>query len=74
MGNCPGGNLISSGELSSRGPRVVLILSVQWIRPSTLNCEVPGSNLLAAIDRPVDKALNPHCLVPWRGLKFIVEL
>ena len=41
----------------------------QWIRPRTLNCEVPGSNLLAAAIVPLGKALYPHCLVPRKGLK-----
>ena len=33
---------------------------VQWIRPLTLNSEVP-----------LGKALYPHCLVPWKGLKTV---
>ena len=41
----------------------------QWIRPWTLNCEVPGSNLQAAAIVPLGKALCPHCLVPRKGLK-----
>ena len=41
----------------------------QWIRPRTLNHEVPGSNLLAAAVVPLGKALYPHCLVPQKGLK-----
>ena len=32
----------------------------QWIRPRTLNCEVPGSNLLAVAGDPLGKALYPH--------------
>ena len=36
----------------------------QWIRPGTLNNDVPGSNLLAAAEVPLGKALYPHCLVP----------
>ena len=37
----------------------------QWIIPRwTLNCEVPGSNLLAAAVVPSGKALYPCCLVP----------
>ena len=40
-----------------------------WIRPGTLNREVPGSNLLAAAVVMVGKALCPHCLVSWKGLK-----
>ena len=48
----------------------------QWIRPWTLNREVPGSNLLAAAAAVVSlgKALYPHCLVPWKGLKAIGPL
>ena len=35
----------------------------QWIRPRTLKCEVPGSNLLAGAAVPLmGKALYPHCL------------
>ena len=41
----------------------------QWIRPWSLNPEVPGSNLLTAAVVPLGKALYPHCLVPWKGLK-----
>ena len=43
----------------------------QWIRPRTLNREVPGSNLLAAAVVSLGKALFPHCLVPQKGLKGI---
>ena len=43
----------------------------QWIRPQTLNREVPGSNLLAAAVVPLGKALYPHCLVPRKGLKAV---
>ena len=43
----------------------------QWIRPQTLNCEVPGSNLLAVAVVPLGKALYPHCLVPRKGLKAV---
>ena len=39
----------------------------QWIRPQTLNGEVPSSNLLAAAVVPLGKALYPHCLVPRKG-------
>ena len=42
----------------------------QWIKPRTLNDEVPSSNLLAAAVVPLGKALYPHCLVPlgsWIG-------
>ena len=38
----------------------------QWIKPRTLNREVPGSNLLAV---PLGKALYPRCPVPRKGLK-----
>ena len=43
----------------------------QWIRPQTLNREVPGSNLLTAAIVLLGKALYPHCLVPRKGLKAI---
>ena len=43
----------------------------QWIRPQTLNCEVPGSNLLAAAVVPSGKTLDPHFLVPQKVLKAI---
>ena len=46
----------------------------QWIRPWTLNCEVPGSNQLAVAVVPLDKALYPHCLVPQKGLKAVGTL
>ena len=46
----------------------------QWIRPQTLNREVPSSNLLAAAVVPIGKALNPHCLVPQKGLTAIGPL
>ena len=46
----------------------------QWIRPRTLNREVPGSNLLAAAVVPLSKALYPHCLVPWKELKAVGPL
>ena len=46
----------------------------QWIRPWTLNREVPGSNLLAAAVVPSGKALYPHCLVPRKGLKAVGPL
>ena len=48
----------------------------QWIRPHTLDREVPGSHLLAAAVVPLGKALYPHCLVPWllvyKQLAFLV--
>ena len=43
----------------------------QWIGPLTLNCEVPGSNLLAVAGVSVGKAPYPHCLVPRKGLKAV---
>ena len=46
----------------------------QWIRPRTLNRDVPGSNLLAAADVRLGKALYPHCLVPLEGLKAVGPL
>ena len=46
----------------------------QWIRPQTLNREVPGSNLLAAAVVPLGKALYPHCRVPRRGLTAVGPL
>ena len=45
----------------------------QWIRPQTLNREVPASNLAEAIV-PLGKALYPHCLVPQIGLKVVGPL
>ena len=36
----------------------------QWIRPWTLNREVPGSNLLAVAVVPFGKAPYAHCPVP----------
>ena len=46
----------------------------QWIRPRTLNCEVPGSNLLAAAVVPLGKTHYPHCLGPRKGLKAVGPL
>ena len=46
----------------------------QWIRPQTLDREVPGSNLLAAAVVPLGKILYPHCLVPREGLKAVGPL
>ena len=46
----------------------------QWVRPRTLNCEVPCSNLLAAVVMPLGKALYPHCLAPRKGLKAVGPL
>ena len=43
----------------------------QWMRPWTLNREVSESNLLAAAVMPLGKALYPHCLIPWKGLKAV---
>ena len=48
--------------------RMHISFVAQWIRPQTLNLEVPGSNLLAAAAVSLGKALYPHCLVPWKGL------
>ena len=44
----------------------------QWIRPRTLNREVPGSNLLAVVVVSLGKALYPHCLVLRKDLKQLV--
>ena len=50
----------------------------QWIRPWTLNREVPGSNLLAAAVVPLGKALyqscqplrkNRICYEIWKGIR-----
>ena len=49
-------------------------VAAQWIRPRTLNREVPGSNLLAAAVVPLGKALYPHYLVPRKGLKSVGPL
>ena len=57
---------LSCGFNISPGGGAVL---AQWIRLQALNGEVPGSNLLAAAEVPLGKALYPHCLVPWNGLK-----
>ena len=46
----------------------------QWIRPRTLNHEVPGSDLLAAAVVALGKALYPPCLVPRKGLKAVGPL
>ena len=46
----------------------------QWIRPRTLNREVPGSNILAAAVVPLGKALYPHCLVLRKWLKAVGPL
>ena len=46
----------------------------QWIRPRTLNGEVPNSNLLAAAVVPLGKALYPQCLVPRKGLPLVACL
>ena len=45
----------------------------QWLRPRTLNRDVPGSNLAVAVV-PLGKALYPHDLVPWKGLKAVGPL
>ena len=48
----------------------------QWIRPHTLNREVPVPICwhLAAAVVPLGKALYPHCLVPRKGLKAVGPL
>ena len=46
----------------------------QWIRPQTLNLEVPGLHLLAAAVVLLGKALYSHCLVPRKGLKYVSPL
>ena len=46
----------------------------QWIRPQTLDREVPGSNLLPAAVVPLGKTLYPHCLVPRKGIKAVGPL
>ena len=52
---------------------IVGVVVAQWMRPGTLNREVPGSNLLAAAVVPLGKALYPHCLVPpGKDLKPLV--
>ena len=45
----------------------------QWIRPWTLNREVPGPNLLAAAVVPLGKAFVSPLLVPRKGLKPLVS-
>ena len=60
---------VEKAELFIRGAVVA-----QWIRPQTLNREVPGSNLQAAADVLLGNALHPHCLVPQKGLKAIGPL
>ena len=53
-----------------------LVIVAQWIRPRTLNREVPGSNLLAAAVVPLGKAL--YILISlkpsprWKDLKPLV--
>ena len=42
----------------------------QWTRPRTLNREVSGSNLLAAVVVSY-LALYPHCPVPRKRLKVV---
>ena len=57
----------------------------QWIRPGTLNHEIPGSNPLAASVVPLGEALYALCpvpsertLVPWllafKQLAFLVAM
>ena len=50
------------------------LVVAQWIRPQTLNRDVPGLNMRAAAVVPLGKALYPHCLVPQKGLKAIGPL
>ena len=57
----------------SRSANFLGAVVAQWIRPRTLNSEVPGLNLLAAAV-PLGKALYPHCLVPRKGLKVVGTL
>ena len=61
---------------NSSGPGKLLLYSfmAHWIRPQTLNREVPGSNLLTVAVVPLNKALYPHWLVPWKGLKAICPI
>ena len=42
----------------------------EWIRPQTSIPEVRGSNPSTVVVL-LDKALYPHCLVPWKGLKAV---
>ena len=46
----------------------------QWIRPLTVNREVPGSNQVTAAVVPLGKVVlvYPDCLVSQKGLKAIV--
>ena len=46
----------------------------QWIRPQTLNHEVPSSNLLAAAVVSLGKTLYPCYLVPRKELKAVGPL
>ena len=46
----------------------------QWIRPWTLNCDVPGLNLIAAAVVPLGNALSLHYSVPRKGLKVNCSL
>ena len=56
------------------GCRYFIAVVAEWVRPHTLNREVPGSNLLAAAVVSLDKALSSHCLVPRKGLKVVGPL
>ena len=55
------------------GCRYFIAVVAEWIRPQTLNREVPGSNLAAAVVS-LDKALYSHCLVSRKGLKVVGPL
>ena len=46
-------------------------VAAQWLRPQTLNREVPGSILLVVAVLQLSKAHYPHCLVPRRGIKAV---
>ena len=46
----------------------------QWIRPWTLNQEVPVSNPHAMAVVTLDKAPHSHCLLLWKELKVFSPL
>ena len=46
----------------------------QWVTPRAVDREIFGSNLLAVAVVPLGKALDPYCLVPWKGLKAVGPL
>ena len=58
----------------SASTKSLIAVVAQWIRPRTLNCDDPGSNLLAAAVVPLGKALYPHCPVPLKELKAVGPL